>query len=330
MDSENVMVRFNTPNEIKTAYSDRIPPSEWDIHKTEVALMHTKGRTKAQILEMLGTRGFLPSVKQLRGKMHAWGLEYDNWGPSRGRSMLHSHLRYQNPEITNDTQEAAVSNYICLPMRMRYGSSAPEAEPLTESTGSGSPTSAMPAPMFDGGRSAHVLLEAESDGDSVVSRKTFATHPSDRTSLRLFRDDCRRLDKIYYEEMARRWQAMADAGLLTDVQSRRSFKAIRQRIHGYICHTCNQVMKPPHRTDQRCKRCSHQRCAACPEWWPNRKRPVEKTAHEDNSDEFRTKTCDLAAEEELAENDVKTLFGVTLAGPTIEKDDSELGHEIRD
>ena len=262
---------ISTINLPKEPYSDRINRRQWDISKANIAILHSEGYTKPDILDMLQADSFMPSYKQLRSQMDRWGLNRSNRGKTgQGVGLTTAEdTEGSDSEPESSTEEREISSET---ISLKTTSSE---NFLTENPAvfGWSSFAAHSIPSCNQSASSALVDDAQSDGESIISRQTFATHPSDSSSFREWRQDARRLDDIRKAEAFAHWQAQADAGLLTESQRFRVYKAVRIRAPKYECHFCKQVINKPRSFERTCRRCRHKRCTACLDWPKPQKLP---------------------------------------------------------
>jgi hypothetical protein len=261
MDSDADFRRPPTLSETRAPYSDRLTITQWNPYKAEVALMHAAGRTKPEILNRLHIQGFPASPKQLRKRMKEWGYDLSNWGTeSISAATEATKLSKARSDITMDVSDAS-------PESMDR-QTASEALSFTEGleVSAWSPYAAHSTPGCDEYASNASTDDIQADEESVISRQTFATHPSDSSSLREYRHECKRLDEIRLLEKQARREAMAATGTLAEPEHRYVYKSQRVRGCKYECHICKHVNSNSECKENRCRRCHHKSCSACLDW----------------------------------------------------------------
>ena len=249
----------------RAPYSERVDGRQWDMYKADIALLHAEGRTKPEILDMLRENDFLPSYKQLRTQMDRWALNRSNCGricEGPGRTNV------EDTEVSDSEPESSTHGLETLS----------ESTNLKTSSNTKSPTegpvvfpwssfTTPPISAYNQFASCVLVNDDHSDDESVNSRQTFATNPSDSSSLRDWRQETRRLDEIRKIEAMAHWRALADAGLLTESQRSYVHKSIRIRYYPkYQCHFCKQINNKRRSDEGTCRRCRHKRCTACLDW----------------------------------------------------------------
>lgn len=298
MDSKTVTVRFLAPNETHAVYSDRIPWSEWDIHTTDIVRMHSGGLTKTLILRKLETKGFLPSLKQLRLKMEQMGLRAENRGDCS--------LEAQSFGYTADQRPMRRIDDLCIDLEIDIAAASEEETFAARPAPFGWSSFAGHSPPNCEENATRAPSSVHSDQVSIVSRQTFATHPSDDSSTKIFRQECRRINEIPKVDLYNGRQCMAETKPpgLPEHQFAPDFK--RMRFHSkYQCHFCGYISTKPKGQDARCNRCSHQRCGACQDW-PQ----ASQSSSDSRIDSLGMTPCYSMSEEDSPESDVEALFGI--------------------
>jgi hypothetical protein len=305
MESANGGVRFCAPNQTR-AYSDRIPKSEWDIHRDLVVEMHSLRYTKAEILDTLRFKGFLPSLKQLRKRMKQWDLQTGASGPRPPPHWM-THPTVEEHKAATEEKDDLLMNIdieMDIPCELHQ-------EPFAEGPTSWASYATHSLPDYDQS-TTRMTLDAQSDQASVISRQTFVTHSSDSKSLKLFRHVSRTANEISKMDQHNRSHSAAKAGPLADSGRQCKKNIIRVRHHGrYQCHLCKHVSARPTHIHAICDRCSHQRCDNCLQW-PRASQP----SGEKENDGLGINTDYPMIEEEGAEGDIEAIFGIDVAKGT--------------
>lgn len=313
MESTNGGIRFCAPNQAKTVYSDRISKSEWDIHRDLITDMHSLCYTKAEILDILRSEGFLPSPKQLRTRMYQWDLHAGNWGAGESGSRP---LSNWTADLIVEEYQAAMEDEDDLHMNIDIDIDIPctsDQKPFAEVPTSWASYATHSLPNCDQ-PTTRMTLDTQSDQASVISRQTFVTHSSDNKSMKFFRQECRRVNEISKMDRHNRSHEAAKAGLLTASGRQYMAESIGVRTHSrYQCHLCKHVSTSPKQRDAICNRCSHQRCGACLQW-PKASQP----SGENENDALGITPYDPMVEEDSPEGDIEAIFGIDAA--------KEVGH----
>lgn len=268
-----------TLRETRAPYSGRFTPEQWNIYKPEIALMHAAGRTKPEILIMLHTQCFPASSKQLRGRMKKWGLDLSNWGTDSISVATETTKRSKaRSDITMGGSDASPES---------VGSqTASEAKTATEGleVSAWSSYASHSAPSCDEYTSNASIEINQADEESVNSRQTFETHPSDSNSMREYRRECYRLHEIHQLEKQARKEATAVAGIFAEPEHRYVYRFPRVRGCKYECHLCKHVNSKSECKEDRCRRCHHKRCTVCLDWPKPQRSPgeIESEAFEIN------------------------------------------------